>query len=116
MCEQLYAQLRTEVFRGKRYWLDEEQTTSLMAYNTQFMQMQSLSQMLDRLFEQPATEEEGEILTSYQVIELLNAHFPEFNQTKGTPNEVGKYFGSHGFACEKRKKGVVYSVKRKQNE
>lgn len=114
--EQLYAQLRTEVFRGKRYWLDEEQTTSLMAYNTQFMQMQSLSQMLDRLFEQPATEEEAEILTSYQVIELLNAHFPEFNQTKGTPNEVGKYFGSHGFACEKRKKGVVYSVKRRQNE
>lgn len=114
--EQLYAQLRTEVFRGKRYWLDEEQTASLMAYNTQFMQMQSLSQMLDRLFERPTTMEDAEIMTSYQVVELLNTHFPEFNLTKGTANEVGKYFGSHGFVCEKRKKGVVYSVKRRQNE
>ena len=114
--EQLYAQLRFEVSHGKRYWLDEAQTASLMAYNAQFMQVQSLSQMLDRLFERPATPEEAEYLSSYQVIELLSARFPEFSQTKGTPNMVGKYFGLHDFVCEKRHNGVVYCVKRKHNE
>lgn len=109
--QQLYSQLRTEVFQGKRYWLDEEQTATLMAHNRQFMRMQSLPQMLDKLFDHPQTKEEAEIITTYQVVELLNAHFPEFNQTQGTANEIGKYFSSRGFECGKRNKGAIYTVK-----
>lgn len=114
--QQLYAQLRAEVFQGKRYWLDEEQTAGLMAYNTRFMQMKSLPQMLDKLFELPSPEEEAEMFTTQQVIELLSTHFPEFSQTQGTANEIGKYFSSRGYVCGKKNKGAVYGVKRRPME
>lgn len=110
--QQLYAQLRAEVFQGKCYWLDEEQTASLMEYNKQFMHMQTLSQMLDKLFACPTAEEEAEIITAHQVIALLNTYFPEFSESKGTSNEIGKYFSSRGYVCGKKNKGAVYSVKR----
>ena len=114
--QQLYSQLRTEVFQSRRYWLDEEQTAALMAYNTRFMQMRTLSQMLDKLFEQPSSEEDAEIMTSHEIIALLNARFPEFNQTQGTANEIGKYFVSRGYTCGKKNKGAIYTVKRRQIE
>lgn len=110
--QQLYAQLRAEVFQGKCYWLDEEQTASLMEYNKQFMHMQTLSQMLDKLFACPTADEDSEIVTAHQVIALLNANFPEFSESKGTSNEIGKYFSSRGYVCGKKNKGAIYSVKR----
>lgn len=109
--QQLYAQLRTEVFQDKRYWLDEEETAALTQHNKQFMQMRTLSQMLDKLFVCPTTEEEVETVTTQQVIDLLNFHFPEFNQSQGTAKEIGKYFNSHGFESKKNNKGAVYKVK-----
>lgn len=114
--QQLYAQLCEEVFHGKRYWLDEGQTASLMEYNNRFMQMRTLSQMLSKLFTHPMTEAEAEIITTHQVLELLNEHFPEFSQSQGTPNEIGKYFKSHDFAFAKKNKGAVYYVKRQSIE
>lgn len=110
--EQLYAQLLDEVSHGKQYWLDEQQTTRLMQHNTQFMQVATLQQVLDSLFCIPQNEEETEKLTSYEVVDIIEKAFPEWNITKGIANEIGKYFNSRGFECGKTNKSAYYRVKR----
>lgn len=109
---QLYAQLFSEVNHGKQYWLDDAQTARLMQQNLPFMMVDTLAELLDALFRVPASDEEAEVLTPYDITEIIKADFPEWNITKGIANEIGKYFRSHGYETRKSSTGVSYKVKR----
>lgn len=111
--DQLYAQLTHEIFSGARYWLNEEETQALMAHNERFREFTDLSEMIDIAFGHPRTEDEGEFLTIYELIDSLAEAYPQLSRSNSLNIELGKAMRGKKFEHRHRNTGTVYLVKRK---
>lgn len=109
--DQLYAQLYHEIFHGTRYWLDDAETKALMLHNMKYRELTDLSEMVDCAFAIP-TDDEGEYLTSYELIDYLAQQNKDLSRSNNLNVELGKVMRAKGFEYKHRNKGVVYKVKR----
>lgn len=109
--DQLYAQLYKEVFSGARYWLNDEETSTLMKQNNAFMQVTDLTDMVERTFTQPKSENEGDYLTTYEMLDIMEERFPELYRTANINAELGKILRAKRFLFHKRNTGMTYLVK-----
>lgn len=69
--KQLYAQAMEAIYKGERYWLDDEDEKILKQTNREFEQASPLEQLF-HCYLRPAEEEEGgEWMTSMQILNYL---------------------------------------------
>ena len=111
--DQLYAQLSEEVFGGARYWLNEDETQVLMNQNVKHRSITDLSEMVDETFSVPKGDSDGKYLTTYELIDILEEHFPELNRTANLNAELGKILRAKKFKPHKKNTGITYLVKMK---
>ncbi len=77
--KQLYAQAMEAIYKGERYWLDDEDEKILKQTNREFEQASPLEQLF-HCYLRPAEEEEGgEWMTSMQI---LNCYFATVASTR----------------------------------
>ncbi len=111
--DQLFAQLYHELYNGARYWLNDDETAELMTYNEQFRELNDLSEMVDVAFEHPKGEDDGEYLTTYELIECLAEVYPQLQRSNSLNSELGKVMRGKRFEYKHLNIGAVYRVKRK---
>ncbi|MCQ2256085.1 MAG: DUF5906 domain-containing protein [Bacteroidaceae bacterium] len=110
--DQLYAQLMQEVYDGARYWLNDEETRVLIEQNGRYRTMTDLAEMVDTVFTPAKDETEGRYLTTYELIDILENHFPELNRTASLNRDLGKVLKAKHFTFHKKNTGVSYLVKK----
>ena len=71
--KQLYAQAMDAICKGERYWLNEDDEKILKETNREFEQVSPLEQLFHCYFRPATEEEEGEWLTTMQILTYLQA-------------------------------------------
>ena len=72
---QLFAQLKHLVTEEKeRYWLTDEETAQLIAYNKRFRALSSLDAAIDIMFTKPQSADDGRWWSVAEIIERLESH------------------------------------------
>lgn len=107
--DQLYAQLLQEIRDGWQYWFDNTDTQQIQAQNAPFMRVESISEMLDLLYQQPSESEEN-WLSVEDVIQNLQQSFPTLVRTNNTSREVGQALRSKGYAHKKTNSCSKYNM------
>ena len=107
--DQLYAQLMQEIYDGKTYWFNAEETQQIQAQNAAFMRVDSLSEMVEMTFQQPA-EGEDCWLSVDEIVTRLQQAFPTLTRTNNTNRELGRILHEKGFAYKKAKACAKYNV------
>ena len=107
--EQLYAQLVAEISQGERYWFDEADNERIIRTNRAFEQVGSIERMIDQLF-QPS---DGAMLSVNEVVNILNATYPNFHRTKNINADVGRALKSLGYQLHKTKTCQMYFIEKK---
>lgn len=114
--EQLYAQLYHEIYAGARYWLNDEETSELMMHNEKYRELTYIADMVDVAFERPRSEDEGMLMTIYEIIDYLSDMYPQMSKSNNLNSELGKVMRAKRFECKHRNTGMVYLVKKRQIE
>lgn len=68
---QLYAQAMSLIYKGERYWLNDEDEAVLRRTNSEFEQISPLEQLYQCCFSSACADEEGEWLTAMEIFNYL---------------------------------------------
>ena len=94
---QLYAQLKQEIADGARYWLDDEEITTLIEENERFQRIDSLEEMIANMFRKPEEGETGRWFSSTEVLELLQRRYGKTTMKSYSPEKIGYLLSSRRF-------------------
>ena len=94
---QLYAQLQHEIAEGTRYWLNDDEISTLITENERFQRIDSLSEMISEVFRQPETDEKGSWYSSTEVLEILQRRFGKTTLKNYSPEKIGNTLSSRQF-------------------
>jgi len=94
---QLYAQLKQEIADGMKYWLDDEEITTLIEENERFQRIDSLEEMIASMFRKPEEGETGRWISATEVLELLQRRYGKTTLGKYSPEKVGNRLSSRRF-------------------
>lgn len=72
--------------------------------------------MVDTTFATTKDEVNGKYLTTYEMIDILESHFPELNRSSNLNAELGKILRAKQFLFHKKKSGMTYLVEMKNKE
>ena len=107
--KQLYAQAMEAIYKGERYWLDDEDEKILKQTNREFEQASPLEQLF-HCYLRPAEEEEGgEWMTSIQILNYLQTK----TRDRLAINKVavfGRALQKLNIPCRKSGKGTLYHL------
>ncbi len=107
--KQLYAQAMEAIYKGERYWLDDEDEKILKQTNREFEQASPLEQLF-HCYLRPAEEEEGgEWMTSMQILNYLQTK----TRDRLAINKVavfGRALQKLNIPCRKSGKGTLYHL------
>ena len=108
---QLYAQLREEVRKGRRYWFGERENARIMLENLKFQQVNDYETMVRTVF-LPADETPANApyVSLNEIIQRLATAFPTFNKTNNANSVVGKLLKTMGYKNKRMATGYFYQV------
>jgi len=109
---QLYAQLRQLVTEGERYWLDDQETATLIAENGHFQRVNGLEEMIAETFRKPDADEEGCWWTMSEISNLLKRRYSSNDTRSMTLPAIGHVLNTprFGFESRRRAQGMVYRM------
>lgn len=107
--KQLYAQAMSALYKGERYWLNDEDEGLLKQSNSEFEKISPLEQLFLCYFSSPSGDEKGEWLTPMEILAYLQTKTKE----RLSINQVG-HFGrtlqKQNISSRKVSRGTLYHV------
>lgn len=107
--KQLYAQAMSALYKGERYWLNDEDEGLLKQSNSEFEKISPLEQLFLCYFSSPSENEKGEWLTPMEILAFLQTKTKE----RLSINQVG-HFGrtlqKQNISSRKVSRGTLYHV------
>ena len=106
---QLYAQAMEAIYKGERYWLNDEDENILKQTNREFEQVSPLEQLFHCYLNPVEEEMEGEWLTAMQILNYLQTK----TRDKLAINKVGQFgraLQKLNIPCRKSRKGTLYHL------
>ena len=107
--KQLYAQAMEAIYKGERYWLNDEDENILKQTNREFEQVSPLEQLFHCYLNPVEEEMEGEWLTAMQILNYLQTK----TRDKLAINKVGQFgraLQKLNIPCRKSRKGTLYHL------
>jgi hypothetical protein len=107
--KQLYAQAMEAIYKGERYWLNDEDENILKQTNREFEQVSPLEQLFHCYLNPVEEEMEGEWLTAMQILSYLQTK----TRDKLAINKVGQFgraLQKLNIPCRKSRKGTLYHL------
>lgn len=106
---QLYAQAMYELDHGERYWFDQEDERIMTENNRDFEQIPPEEQLFYRYFRIAASEEEGEWLSSADILNRIRRYSAIPLSTKRV-NVFGRILQKHEIPSRRTRFGTLYHV------
>ena len=117
--DQVYAQLRDELRRGRRYWLNKTETTHLMEQNARFQEINTLEQMLLTCFRVPSPSSLSsssssslgltlKLLSLPEILSILQDRFPKFQPGRNILRDIGSSLTALKFPMKHKSSGNCY--------
>ena len=107
--KQLYAQAMEAIYKGERYWLNDEDENILKQTNREFEQASPLEQLFHCYLNPVEEEMEGEWLTAMQILSYLQTK----TRDKLAISKVGQFgraLQKLNIPCRKSRKGTLYHL------
>ena len=107
--KQLYAQAMEAIYKGERYWLNDEDENILKQTNREFEQASPLEQLFHCYLNPVVEEMEGEWLTAMQILSYLQTK----TRDKLAISKVGQFgraLQKLNIPCRKSRKGTLYHL------
>ena len=112
--EQLYAQLKTELEQGHRYWFEDDENERIIEQNQDFQQVYDYGRMIELNYLSPEdTPEDAKFILVKNIMKRLEKAFPTFVVKKHTDKELGYKLSDMGYEHKKQTKGASYRMKEK---
>ena len=102
---QLYAQLRQQVQDGMRYWLDDEETATLISENERFQRINALEEMVAETFRCPASDEGGRWWSVKEIADCLQQRYRPQDTRNMTLTSLGRVLNIPHFHFESKRRG-----------
>lgn len=96
---QIYAQLKTEILRGDRYWFDDAETARIMQQNAPFQKVDDYVSMIRLFFASPDECKDCQLMLVEDVIRLLEGNYLTFWRTNTANRDIGRTLKEMGY-CE----------------
>lgn len=106
---QLYAQLKSELLAGERYWFSSEEEREIQEQNRAFYKHAPEQEIFFRCFRLPSEEEQGVQLTSTEIFCRLQKKFPAALRGCNVVN-MGKMLMALGVERVRTRNGSAYRV------
>ena len=107
--EQLYAQLKTELLAGERYWFTSEEEQEIQENNRMYYKHSPEQDIFFRCFRLPLATEEGIQLSAIEIFCLLQKKFPAAFRGRSV-NYMGRMLQAIGVQRERTREGSMYRV------
>lgn len=109
--EQLYAQAIQELYRGARYWFNDEDEKVMTQGNQEFQVMPIAEQLYHEYFRSAEEGEEGEPLLAIEILEQVQ-HDSKMRVSDCNIIQFGRILQKNGVRSAHTKRGNVYKVVR----
>lgn len=110
---QFYAQLMEEINSGRRYWINEEETIRLLQHNAAFIQLNSLTEIIDEVLTPADDRVTDNWMTGDEVLNTIIYAYPSFVPTNSSNRDLSRLLREKGYRVKRCKKGMIYSATRK---
>ena len=106
---QLYAQLKTELLNGERYWFTSEEEEKIQEHNRMFYKHSPEQDVFFRCFRLPMEGEEGIQISSTEIFCKLQKRFPSAFRGRSVSN-MGRMLLAMGVERVRTRTGSYYRV------
>lgn len=106
---QLYAQLKTELLNGERYWFTSEEERKIQEHNRMFYKLSPEQDVFFRCFRLPMEGEEGIQISSTEIFCKLQKRFPSAFRGRSVSN-MGRMLLAMGVERVRTRTGSYYRV------
>ena len=106
---QLYAQLKSELLAGERYWFSSEEEKEIQINNQTFYKHSPEQELFFKCFRIPSAEEEGIRLSSTEIFCRLQKRFPAAFRGRSVSN-MGRMLLAMGVERTRTREGSFYRV------
>lgn len=106
---QLYAQLKTELLNGERYWFTSEEERKIQEHNHMFYKFSPEQDVFFRCFRLPMEGEEGIQISSTEIFCKLQKRFPSAFRGRSVSN-MGRMLLAMGVERVRTRTGSYYRV------
>lgn len=103
--DQVYAQLATELQQGERAYFNSEDEAYIQEQNSQYQVSDELSEIFFLLFDLPSTEDEGDLLTTSEIVRRMHQYSKAIPENRSTYIRMGRLLSSHGVRVKHQKNG-----------
>ena len=106
---QLYAQLKTELLAGERFWFNTEEEKEIQENNRAFYKQSPAQEIFFRCFRLPKDEEAGRMMTATEIFCRLQKKFPSALRNSNA-SQMGKMLQAIGVQRTHTRMGNTYCV------
>jgi predicted P-loop ATPase len=106
---QLYAQLKTELLAGERFWFSAEEEKEIQENNRAFYKQSPAQEIFFRCFRLPKDEEVGRMMTATEIFCRLQKKFPSALRNSNA-SQMGKALQAIGVKSVHTRTGNSYCV------
>jgi predicted P-loop ATPase len=106
---QLYAQLKTELLTGERFWFSAEEEKEIQENNRAFYKQSPAQEIFFRCFRLPKDEEVGRMMTATEIFCRLQKKFPSALRNSNA-SQMGKALQAIGAKSVHTRTGNSYCV------
>ena len=106
---QLYAQLKTELLAGERFWFSAEEEKEIQENNRAFYKQSPAQEIFFRCFRLPKDEEAGRMMTATEIFCRLQKKFPSALRNSNA-SQMGKALQAIGVKSVHTRTGNSYCV------
>ena len=106
---QLYAQLKTELLAGERFWFSAEEEKEIQENNRAFYKQSPAQEIFFRCFRLPKEEEAGRMMTATEIFCRLQKKFPSALRNSNA-SQMGKALQAIGVKSVHTRTGNSYCV------
>ena len=106
---QLYAQLKTELLAGERFWFSAEEEKEIQENNRTFYKQSPAQEIFFRCFRLPKDEEVGRMMTATEIFCRLQKKFPSALRNSNA-SQMGKALQAIGAKSVHTRTGNSYCV------
>ena len=107
--DQLYAQLKTELLAGERFWFSAEEEKEIQENNRAFYKQSPAQEIFFRCFRLPKDEEVGRMMTATEIFCRLQKKFPSALRNSNA-SQMGKALQAIGAKSVHTRTGNSYCV------
>ena len=111
--DQLYAQAIDAIYKGERYWFDQEETEELIAHNRKYQMLSPAEQYFRLCFEICDDPAEGEYMSTTAIFQRIKREAGSSLGVSGI-TKFGQFLANiDGIVRKRTNLGTVYLVKQK---